>query len=109
MNAALFVREDQMRNQDNVKTSQAALGPDLQDGLNEQINKEISSAYIYLSMSAYFDSIDLKGFAHWTRVQYHEEIEHALKLFDFIGDRRGRVQLKAISQPPTQYASPLQV
>ncbi len=77
------------------------------DALNDQINAEIYSAYLYLSMSAWADSCNLKGFAKWFKVQWHEELQHAMKYFEYIGERRGQVQLKAIDNPPATWASPL--
>ena len=65
------------------------LNKTLQDALNTHINAEFNSAYLYLSMSAYCESIDMPGFAHWFHVQYREETSHALKLFDFVNDRGG--------------------
>lgn len=80
---------------------------ELQDALNRQINNEMSSAYIYLSMAAYCESVNLPGMAHWMRVQHQEEMEHAMKFFDFITDRNGRVLLQTIPQPPTGFKSAL--
>jgi len=79
----------------------------MQQAMNDQIKHELDSAYIYLSMAAYFESTNLPGFAHWMRIQTGEEQEHAMKFFDFIYDRGGRVALQAISQPPADFASPL--
>jgi ferritin len=67
---------------------------------------ELYSAYLYLSMSAYFDANNLTGFAHWMRVQAGEEQGHAMKFYDFIYDRGGKVTLQAIDQPPTEFKSP---
>ncbi len=67
--------------------------------LNEQINKEVFSEYLYLSMAAYFESRTLKGFAHWMRKQAEEEHEHAMKIFDYVLERGGKVQLAAIGAP----------
>ena len=78
----------------------------LQDAINKQINNELYSAHLYLSMSAYFESLDLNGFAHWMRLQFDEETSHALKLFDYVNDRDGRVTLRAIEQPPIEFESP---
>lgn len=75
----------------------------LQNAINDQINAEFYSAYLYLSMSAYFESKDLPGFAHWMRIQYEEEIIHALKFFDFLNDRGARVVLNAIDSPPSEF------
>jgi len=85
------------------------LGKKVQDAINEQIRNELYSGYLYLSMSAYFEANNLPGFAHWMRVQAEEEQEHALKFFDFVHDRGGRVTLKAIEQPPAEWDSPLAV
>ena len=85
------------------------LGKALQDAINGHINSEIYSAYLYLSMSAYCDSINMPGFAHWMRVQHQEEMAHAMKLFDFVNDRGGRVTLQAIEQPPVEFRSALDV
>ena len=79
----------------------------MQDAFNEQIKNEYYSAYLYLSMSAYFESINLPGSAKWMRTQHDEELTHALKMFDFVNDRNGRVMLKAIDQPTADFASPL--
>ena len=73
--------------------------------MNEQINKELYSAYLYLSMSAYLDSANLGGFAHWMRAQASEEQEHALKFYRYIYERGGRVTLQAIDQPPAEFES----
>ena len=81
----------------------------MQDAMNDQINKELYSAYLYLSMAAYFEDKNLPGFAHWMRVQEGEEREHAMKFYDFILERGGRVLLKAIDQPKTEWASTLEV
>lgn len=81
----------------------------MQDGINEQIKNEYYSAYLYLSMSAYFESINMPGSAKWMRAQHDEEQVHAMKLFDFVNDRGGRVALKAIDQPPADFASPVAV
>ena len=81
----------------------------MQQALNDQLNAELYSAYLYLSMEAYFRSISLNGFATWMRVQTQEEIFHATKFYDFIDDRGGRVTLKAIDAPPNTWESPLAV
>ena len=77
------------------------------NALNEQINKEIYSAYLYMSMSAYSTFIGLKGFANWFMVQYQEEMTHAMKIYDYINDQGAQVKLMAISQLPTDFESPL--
>ena len=78
----------------------------MQQKLNAQLNAELYSAYLYLSMSAYFESSDLEGFANWMRVQAQEEKMHAMKFFDFINSRNGRVVLTAIEGPATEWQSP---
>jgi ferritin len=82
------------------------LSKKLEDAINEQINKELYSGYLYLSMSAYCESENLPGFAGWMRAQAQEEVEHAMRLFDHIGARGGRVVLKAIEMPPPVWKSP---
>lgn len=77
--------------------------------LNEQIQKELSSAYLYLSMSAHFEGENLRGMAHWMRLQWQEEIAHAMKLFDYVHERGGQVVLEALPQPKSSFGSPLKV
>ena len=77
--------------------------------LNMQINAELFAAYIYLSMAAYFEDANLSGFGHWMRQQSNEEMGHAMKLFDYVIERGGRVTLEAIDAPPADFASPLDV
>ena len=79
----------------------------IQDAFNEQLNAELYSAYLYLSMSAYFESINLKGFSNWMRCQAQEEMVHAMKFYGFVNDRSGRVVLSAIEGPPVKWESPL--
>ncbi len=81
----------------------------MQDAMNDQINKELYSSYLYLSMAAYFEDRNLPGFAHWMRIQETEEREHAMKLYDFLLERGGKVMLKAIDAPKTEWASTLEV
>ncbi len=81
----------------------------MQDALNDQINKELYSSYLYLSMAAYFEDRNLPGFAHWMRVQEAEEREHAMKLYDFLLERGGKVALQTIAAPKTEWASTLEV
>jgi ferritin len=73
------------------------------DALNEQINAESYSAYMYLSMAAYFENMGLSGFAHWMKVQYQEEAAHAIKFFNYVAERGGKVVLKAIDQVPVNF------
>ena len=81
----------------------------IQDAMNEQIKNELYSAYIYLSMSAYFESTNLPGLASWMRMQEQEERIHAFKFYDFVHERGGEVILHAIDQPPSEFESPLDV
>lgn len=83
------------------------LSAKMEAALNGQLNKEIYSSYLYLSMSAYSTSIGLKGFANWFMVQYQEEMLHAMKFYDYINDQGGQVKLATINQPPTEFKSPL--
>ena len=85
------------------------IGKAMQDAMNEQINKELFSSYLYLSMAAYFEDKNLPGFANWMRVQADEERAHAMKFYDFILERGGRVFLKAIDAPKTDWNSNLEV
>jgi len=85
------------------------IGKNVQDAINDQINKELFSSFLYLSMAAYFEDRNLPGFAHWMRVQADEEREHAMKFYDFLIDRGGRVMLKAIEAPATDWKSSLEV
>jgi len=82
------------------------IGKKMEAALNGQVNAELYSAYLYLSMESYFKSLDLNGFANWMRVQTQEEIVHAMKIYDFINERNGRAVLKAIEGPPTKWDSP---
>ncbi len=81
----------------------------MQDAINKQINAEISSAYLYLSMSAYCAANNRPGCAHWMQVQWQEELSHAMKLFEHINDRGGHALLKTIPQPPTEFKGLLDV
>ncbi|MCK5556801.1 MAG: ferritin, partial [Candidatus Hydrogenedentes bacterium] len=83
------------------------LSEKMRDALDEQLNWELYSAYLYVSMSAYFDSVNLPGFANWMRVQAQEELVHAMKFYDFINERGGRVTLQPVEGPPTEWSSPL--
>jgi len=81
----------------------------LQKAFNDQIKHELYSAYIYLAMAAYFETKNLPGFAHWMKVQYKEEVAHAMKMFEFLNDRGIRVLLQAIPQPTLEFNSSLEV
>jgi ferritin len=79
----------------------------MQDAINDQINKELYSSYLYLSMAAYFENKNLPGFAKWMHVQEGEERGHAMKLYEFLADRGGRVLLKPIAAPETDWKTSL--
>ena len=81
----------------------------MQKAINKQINAEIYSAYMYLAMAAYFEDISLGGFAQWMRIQYEEELAHAMRFYNHMCERSGRVTLLPIEAPPTQWKSPLHV
>ena len=81
----------------------------MQDAFNEQMKHEFYSSYLYLSMSAYCETANFPGLAHWMRAQAREEANHAMKIFDHLVDRGGRVQLQPISQPPADFNSPGEV
>ena len=81
----------------------------VQDAINGQVNAELYSSYLYLAMEAYFQSLNLPGFANWMRVQTQEEMFHAMKMYDFVNSRGGRVTLDAIAKPPGEWKSPLAV
>ena len=79
----------------------------MQDAINAQINEEFASSYIYLSMAAYFESENLSGMATWMKLQAEEEIEHAMKFFNYVFERGGDVKLTAIKEPKDKWESPL--
>ncbi len=79
------------------------------DALNLQVNKELFSSYLYLSMSSYFDGKNLSGMTQWMKLQSQEEYEHAMKFYDFILRLGGKVKLSAIEEPQTDWDSPLKV
>ena len=81
----------------------------MQKLLNAQLNREYSSSYAYLAMAAYAESLSLVGFAHWLRTQHREELEHALKFYEYIHAQNGRVTLAAITEPRAEYASIFEV
>lgn len=81
----------------------------IQDAVNKQINAEIYSAYLYLGMAAYFDSLSMEGFSNWMNIQAQEEMTHAMKFYNFVYDSAGKVVLDAIEKPPSNYKSPLDV
>lgn len=85
------------------------LNPKMQEALNEQINAELFSSYLYLSMSAYFESQSMPGMANWMRVQAQEELTHAMKFYAYVNERDGRVKLGPVDGPRTEWSSPLEV
>lgn len=85
------------------------LSPKLEEALNKQLNAEIYSSYLYLSMSAYFHASDMEGFAQWMYAQSQEEMMHAMRFFNFINDRDGRVVLDQLPAPPSEWKGPKDV
>ena len=79
----------------------------MEKAFNDQINKELYSEYLYLSMKAYFERLNLKGFVNWFNVQVQEEHAHAMGMFDYVHERGGEVELGAIEKPETKWESPL--
>jgi len=79
----------------------------MEQAINEQINKELYSSYLYLSMAAYFEGKNLPGFATWMRVQADEEREHGMKFFEYLVDRGANVELKPIAGPATDWKTSL--
>jgi len=90
-----------------LKKGESMIDKEMEEALNKQINEEFYSAYLYLSMSAYFERTGLKGFANWMYVQYQEEMGHAMKLYRYLLNRGGTVKLYAIKEPPSEWKSPL--
>jgi ferritin len=85
------------------------ISPTMQNALNTQINLEQYSAQLYLAMGAHCETLSFKGFAHWLRVQAGEETAHAVKLIDFLLDRKGKLELKPIAAPPQEFGGVIQV
>ena len=81
----------------------------VEKALNEQINAEMYSAYLYLSMAAYFDGNGLSGFAHWMKMQAQEEMVHAFKIYDYVYERDGIVVFDKIDSPSADFASALDI
>ncbi len=79
----------------------------MRDAINDQVNAEFYSAYLYLSMAAHCDAVNLPGFSHWMQLQAKEEVGHATKFLKYLSDQSARVSLKAIGQPPAEFQSPL--
>lgn len=81
------------------------LSKEIQDALNDQIKNEYFASYTYLSMAAHCESINMQGFANWMRLQSQEELAHAMRIFNYILDRDGRVVLQSIDKPQTKFKS----
>ncbi len=81
----------------------------METAINGQINAEMHSAYLYLSMASWFEARSLNGFAHWMRTQYMEETMHAMKFYNFLCERGGRVLLKPIGEVPTEWKDQIEV
>ncbi len=82
-----------------------AIDPKIQAAINQQINHEMTAAYNYLAMVVYFEQINLAGFAFWMRKQHEEELAHATKLFQYLLDRGGKVELETIPKPSSEFGS----
>jgi ferritin len=78
----------------------------IEKALNQQINMELSAAYHYLAMGAYFEDTNLSGFASWMLAQRQEELTHAMKLFQYVLHRGGKVELEAVEKPPSNFKTP---
>ena len=84
------------------------IGKKMQDALNKQINAELYSSYLYLSMASYFETQNLRGMAAWMEAQAGEEQGHAMRIYKFVNDRSGRVTLESIDKPKSDWSSPLE-
>jgi len=84
------------------------LSEKMNDALNIQANRELYSSYLYLSMSYYFESIKMRGFAHWMRLQAGEELVHTMKMLDYVAGSGGRAKMLAVEAPKFTWDSPLQ-
>ena len=85
------------------------LSETIREALNSQITKEFYASQLYLAMSAHFTEHNLKGFAHWMRLQSEEEREHALRIFDYVLERGAAAELGAVDAPPAEFGSPVDV
>ena len=84
-----------------------AIPKKIETAFNDQINAEMYSAYLYMSMSSHSISIGLPGFANWFMVQYNEEMEHAMKIYDYVNSQGGKVKLMAIDEPLSDFKDPM--
>ena len=82
------------------------LKPSIEAALNRQLNRELYSSYLYLAMSAYYDSVNLPGFSSWLRTQAKEELAHAMKFYDYLSDAGGRPVMDTIEAPPKEWPGP---
>jgi ferritin len=85
------------------------MNDEIRDAINAQIGLELHSAYAYLAMSAHFSEQNFEGFAHWMRLQAQEELEHAMRFFDYMLERGSAVALPAVDSPPREFGDPLSV
>lgn len=85
------------------------INPRLEEAINNQINAELYSAYLYLSMAAYFEDANLPGFANWMRIQFEEEQFHGMRFLNYLVERGGRVKLEAIEKPRFEWNNVLEV
>ncbi|MXW64076.1 MAG: ferritin [Bacteroidetes bacterium SB0662_bin_6] len=91
------------------KTKPSSISQTMQDAINDQIQAELESAYLYLALAARMEQLNLKGFAHWLRLQWQEETQHALKFYDYLLQRDGVVRLKALPTPAYEAETPLEI
>jgi ferritin len=98
-----------IKNQTFKKRRKKMITNTMQKAINEQINKELYSSYLYLAMAAYFEDKNLPGFAKWMKVQADEEREHGMKFFEHLVDRGGKVELAPIAGPETEWNTNLEV
>lgn len=96
-----------MERESSATAQKRQLHPEIADALNQQLHLEFESSYMYLGMSTYFLDQDLDGFSKWFRLQAREELQHAMKVYDYLQDRDADVTLPALMQPSTNYSSPL--
>ncbi len=80
----------------------------MEKALNNQVNAELYSSYLYLAMESYFQSVSLSGFAKWMRGQVQEEMFHGMKIYDYVNERGGKMQFDAIAKPQQKWDSPLE-
>jgi ferritin len=100
-----MARRDAKSNHSNHGDRTMMLNDVMQDAVNDQINRELFAMYSYLSMSAYCEHTQFRGCAHWMRLQSQEEYGHAMRLYDFLIARQGRVKLRPIAEPQIEFAS----